>query len=678
MNFDKLFSNIESLLNLDKTKIAALNRLKIFTGIDLLLFAPFRYKKSKIFPTLDSIKHSEEVYLRLQIDSVVKPAIKSRPTEVYASNESGNIKIIFFRFHGFLDKIIKPQKIFTFQGKAEVYNSTLQITHPEIIYDAKLITEIEPVYHLTYAITNNQLRNYIHKLSILISDLKIGFDDFLIKHNMPTISDSFRALHSIKPVNTSIDNAVKSLKYFEAYSNQLGFKHLKNITNKNIGRQFVVNKIEQDKIVKNLGFSLTNGQKMALSEIQEDQKQAIQMLRMLQGDVGCGKTLVAILSSLNVLSSGGQVAIMAPTEVLAQQHYNSICKILDSLDYKISILTSKIKGKQRNQILRDLENGDINLIVGTHSLIQEKVKFKDLSYVVVDEQHKFGVNQRMNLTSKGNLPDILVMSATPIPRTLSLSMFGDLSMSLITTMPKQRKPIKTYVMPISKTNDVISSLSRIIEKNQKIYWICPLIEKNEEDLEKEEIYIDVETRYQFLTKIYGDKVGFLHGNLSSDDKEKIINSLRDGEINILVSTTVIEVGIDISDASLIIIENAEKFGLAQLHQLRGRVGRGEIESTCILIYGKRTSKIAFERLKIMRESNDGFYISEEDLKLRGEGELLGEKQSGTQNFIFLDLLLDSEIIYECYNLAKDKIITQDEIRVISTFNQSIFKNNLLT
>lgn len=680
LKFDLLFAPIENLLSLNKTKIAALKRLNILSGLDLLLSRPFRYRKNKKFPKIAELSNGDDIYIKLKIDEIIKPSKKSKPVEIYASNETGSIKIIFFRFHSFLEKILKPGKIFIFHGNVELYNFSPQLTHPEIIYDQKQISEEEPIYHLTYGITNNQIRTYIFSLINFLDDADFRvIDKYLLSKNLPLINDAFKKIHSYGNNNTSVENAIYSMKYLESFSNQLGFKYIRNITDNNNGKIFEIDKNTQNKILESLGFSLTSGQEEALRDIQEEQKSNIQMLRMLQGDVGCGKTLVSLLSAVNVLKSGMQVAVMAPTEVLASQHYSLFNKILSEFGYEVTLLTSKVKGKQRNLILDSLKNGKTNLIVGTHSLIQEKVKFKELGYVIVDEQHKFGVNQRMQLATKGAHPDILVMSATPIPRSLSLTIFGDLSMTKIMNKPKNRKEIKTSVMPSIKINEISTNLSKILEKGEKIYWICPLIEQSADDdnLEKEIDYIDVETRYNELSSIYTRDVGFLHGNMSSVEKEEIIEKFRLGEIKILVSTTVIEVGIDVPDATLIVIENSEKFGLAQLHQLRGRVGRSDLQSNCILIYGKKSSKIAFERMKIMRDSNDGFYISESDLKLRGQGDLLGERQSGEESFIFLDILSDVEIIVEMNRLANEIKIDNNELKIISIFNQSLFNNKLM-
>jgi ATP-dependent DNA helicase RecG len=677
MTVHKLFLPIEKILNLNKSKISALYRLNIKTGIDLLLHIPVKYRKYKIFPSIMGIKEEDNVYLKVKIDEILVPSKKSSPVKIYASNETGSITLIYFKFHDFLKNYIKVGKTITFSGKVEFFDYRAQISHPEIIYGG-IISDLEAIYPRTYALTNNQIRSYILDVISNLQGIKFSvIDDYLKSQNLPIIRDAFFKIHSIGNSHLDLKESVKSLKYFEAFSNQLGFKMLRFESCKNPGSSFFANKELQDKILLKLGFNLTIGQKSALRDIEKDQESSAQMLRMIQGDVGCGKTLVALLSSINVTSFNAQVAIMAPTEVLAVQHYENFQKILSGFGISAELINAKIKGKKRNEILKRLEDGDIDIIIGTHSLIQEKIKFKNLRYIVVDEQHKFGVAQRLELMSKGNNPDMLVMSATPIPRTLSLTMFGDLAISKIETKPESRKPIDTYVIPSSKIEDLTDSLKTVIDKGEKIFWVCPLIQQNETEENVDIIYTDVETRFEYLKKQYGDKVGILHGSMNMDEKSDAINALKNTQTQILVSTTVIEVGIDIPDATLIVIENAEKFGLAQLHQLRGRVGRGSIKSSCILIYGSRTSKIAFQRLKILKESNDGFYIADQDLKLRGEGELLGSRQSGEQNFIFLSVYEDSDIISKCNELSEETNIGQSENLVISFFNQQLYNNKII-
>lgn len=673
---NKLFEPISKHLSLDKTKEAALKRLGVETVIDLLLYKPISYKQKRLYPDLKTLAHGDEVIIKVEVKEIEYPARKTSPTKIFVSNETGAVTLTFFKFHSYLKSYYKIGNKLTLAGKVEFFDYRAQISHPEVIFDSALPKSrddvfIEPRYGLTYAITNSQVRNYIAKALPLAKDIPEWLPDELLKeYNLPSFYGALCEIHGVDaPRDDALATANLRLKIDEAISNQLGFKYIKEQTIAQKGKSFKNNNELKQRVINRLGFELTQDQQDVIAEIELDQLNEMQMLRMVQGDVGCGKTIVAILTALNVIGAGYQAAIMVPTEVLATQHYNSALQLLSEIGLNVQLLTGKILGKNRKEVLDSIESGEANFIVGTHALFQENVKFKNLGYIIVDEQHRFGVNQRMELIAKGEHPDVLIMSATPIPRSLSLTMFGDLAISKIQTMPKSRKPVSTLVAPINKLEDVYKSVSSKIEKDEKVFWICPLIENTEEKNQFE--YIDVETRFQELKLRFGDKVGFLHGQIKPDEKNNIIGSLRDGAINILVATTVIEVGIDIPDATLIVIENSEKFGLAQLHQLRGRVGRGSLESMCLMLYGKFTSKIAFERMKIMKESHDGFYIAEQDLKLRGEGDLLGEKQSGEQNFKFLDISQDSNIITTCHNIAKRLTIDDSKKLQLMIYNKNV-------
>lgn len=682
-----IFDEIDKHLKLDKPKVEGLARLGIYRVIDLLIYTPYDYKELKIFPDLTKLHHEEEVIIKVTVKEIKYPQKRSSPTKIYCANHTGGITVTYFNMHSYLKTIYRIGNVLTISGKVEFYDNFPQISHPDIIYDANLISSKEPKYALTYGLLNNQLRSYISKLLPLAEKTQEWLPKEIIDHyELPSFYEALKSIHSISNSNNSTKNSsTKSflrLKIDEAFSNQLGFKFIQEKCIKEKDRIFPKDLELQSRILKKFPYSLTQGQLNAIKEIESDQIKNDQMLRMVQGDVGCGKTIVAFLASLNVLKSGGQVALMAPTEVLASQHFEFVSKYLDNTGYQTCLLSSKTKPKEREKLFASIKNGEIHYIVGTHSLLNEKLEFKDLAFVIVDEQHKFGVNQRIELVSKGNNPDVLIMSATPIPRTLSLTYFGDLSMTKITEMPSNRKKINTVVSSTTKLPDVFHLVSNKIKNNEKIYWICPLIsqaDNNEQEnkANKDQIYIDVAQRYEYLQGLFGDKVGELHGALKQEKKHSIIEEFRNGEISILVSTTVVEVGVDVPDATLIVIENAEKFGLAQLHQLRGRVGRGSLDSSCILLYGKYTSKIAFERLKIMKESSDGFYIAEKDLLLRGEGELLGEKQSGAQNFRFVDLAADYEIIKACNKAVSNLTINQDLIQVISIFNKNIIDKKVV-
>ena len=419
---------------------------------------------------------------------------------------------------------------------------------------------------------------------------------------------------------------------------------------------------EFNKIKNKIIFELTNDQIKAINEINFDLKSNQKMFRLLQGDVGSGKTIVSLIASANVVSSGFQVSIMAPTEILAKQHYDLANKLFDK-NIAIKLLTSKTEKRKRKEILYDLSNNLVNIIIGTHSLFQEKIKYNNLGLIIIDEQHKFGVKQRKKLSDKGGKNcDVLVMSATPIPRTMIMTIFGDMDTSIIKNKPKNRKEIKTYSKLETKTNEIINFLKKQINLGNQAFWVCPLIEESKKVDHKSSI-----KRYEELKKIFKNKVGLLHGSLSSDEKNDILLNFLNKKIDILVSTTIIEVGIDFPNANIIIIENANKFGLSQLHQLRGRVGRGDKESYCILMFKSNLSQNAKKRISILKSTNDGFKISEEDMKLRGYGDLLGFKQSGLQTFRLADPVLNEDLF----------LLAEKEIKKIELDDKNFNKYNTL-
>ena len=388
-----------------------------------------------------------------------------------------------------------------------------------------------------------------------------------------------------------------------------------------------------------LPYALTRSQEQALAEINADLASADRMLRLLQGDVGSGKTVVALLAMARAAEAGGQAALMAPTEILSRQHFATIAPLAARAGLTVAILTGREKGRERAAVLDGLESGSINIVIGTHALFQEPVVYHDLVLAIVDEQHRFGVHQRLAITAKGDAPDMLVMTATPIPRTLVLTAFGDMDVSRLTEKPAGRKPIRTVTLPLERLDELIGRMREAIAEGQKIYWICPLVEESDEIK-----LMAAEDRYAMLAPIFGGAVGLVHGRMKGAAKDEAMRAFKAGETRILVATTVIEVGVDVPDATIIVIEHAERFGLAQLHQLRGRVGRGDRPSTCVLLYKAPLGETAKRRLSVMRETEDGFLISEEDLKLRGEGELLGTRQSGTPGFQVARIELHADLL----------------------------------
>ncbi len=419
----------------------------------------------------------------------------------------------------------------------------------------------------------------------------------------------------------------------------------------------------QNKLISNLKFKLTIDQITSLKNINKDMESKQKMFRLLQGDVGSGKTIVSVIAALNAVKAGYQVAIMAPTEILAIQHYKFILENFNTF-CNPEILTAKTEYKKRKDILNDLLNNKIDILIGTHSLFQEKITYFNLGLIIIDEQHKFGVNQRKKLSDKGGKDcDVLVMSATPIPRTMMMTIYGDMDISLIKSKPKNRKPIKTYSKNETKINDVINFIKSEISKKNQVFWVCPLIKES-----KKIDHQSAREKYKYLSKIFKDRVDIVHGTMSKEEKDKVLNKFNDRNIDILVSTTIIEVGIDFPNANVIVIENSNKYGLSQLHQLRGRVGRGNKESSCILMFKAGLSENARKRITILKNTNDGFKIAEEDLKIRGYGDILGFKQSGLKKYNLADPIQHKDL----FDIAEKEIkkIEKNNIK-INNFNKLI-------
>ena len=493
---------------------------------------------------------------------------------------------------------------------------------------------------------------------INIPDLKEWLsDEILKKFNYISWKKAILELHDPKNIKKK-GNFLNRLIFDEIISTFLINSKIRKTINKikKVNKKF--DNKEFNRIKNRIDFKLTNDQKVAISQINNDLKSNKKMFRLLQGDVGSGKTIVALIASANVISSGFQVSLMAPTEILAKQHYN-LAKKLFGKDVNVKILTSKSEYAEKKEILKDLNNNLIDILIGTHSLFQEKIKYNKLGLIIIDEQHKFGVKQRKKLSDKGGKNcDVLVMSATPIPRTMIMTVFGDMDKSIIKNKTKNRKEIKTYSKLETKIDEIIKFVKNQINQKNQVFWVCPLIEESKKVDHQSSV-----KRYENLKKIFKDKVGLLHGALDKQEKNNILLDFLNKKINILVSTTVIEVGIDFPNANIIIIENANKFGLSQLHQLRGRVGRGDKESYCILMFKSNLSENAKKRINILKKTSDGFKISEEDMKLRGYGDLLGFKQSGLQSFRLADPVVNEDLF----------LLAEKEVKRIELENESLDK-----
>lgn len=676
-----LFKPISQLLKLQPHTIKALERLGLYLVRDLLLHKPHNYLTRSLNPNLSALKHGDHIITEVTIRDVQQPKRRGAPLKIYADNDTGSILLIFFnKLHPFIFNQLRVGMKRIVEGKVELNDFYYQISHPDLIVDRKHVEGIESIYPLTHSINNKQLHGYVlkaldtasseHKCASVARDGREGFTSQLL--------EALNGIHVPKSLS-EIETHTKTLARLELLANQLTLSHIRKLNNTQRGAAFPKAKELQDKILKGLQFRLSSGQEDVIKEIEADQASKARMTRMLQGDVGSGKTLVALMTMLNVAEQGKQSALMAPTDLLATQHFAFFSKALGN--YAVALLTGKTKPAERRDILTKLESGEILMLIGTHALFQSRVIFGNLGYIIIDEQHRFGVQQRLELLAKADNPDLLLMTATPIPRSLTLTLFGDMAVSRLMTKPQNRPEIKTIATPKSKTEEVINALSRKIQANEKVYWICPLIEQDDAEDDHTELdsnpkLSDVISRFNTINELYPEKAALLHGKLPSAVKDDIMMRFKNGDINILVSTTVIEVGIDVPDATLIVIENAERFGLAQLHQLRGRVGRGELLSHCILLYAHLGGMIK-ERIEIMRTSNDGFYIAEEDLKLRGGGEVLGMKQSGQREFRFADLTKNMDLLINCSKEAEKIQDSADVDLLMRIFDGGLIERGLV-
>lgn len=604
--------------------------------IDLLFHAPHSLVDRRNQPGIARAPQGAIVTITARVDRhQAPPRGKSNiPYRVLLHDETGELSLVFFRGQAaWLEKQLPLDEEVTVSGKVDWFNGRATMVHPDYIVkasEAENLPLVEPIYPLTAGLSPKTLRKIIDAALPRMPELPEWIDFPVVqKQGLPSIRDSFMMLHEPRDPE-DIDPqtpARRRLAYDEFLAGQLSLSLVRQRLRKVAGQPVHATGEISSKILQSLPFSPTNSQTEAIREALADMAGEDRMLRLLQGDVGSGKTLVALMTMAAVIESGGQAVLMAPTEILARQHYATISKFAASAGLGIEVLTGRTKGREREDILERIASGQAQIIIGTHALFQDSVSYKNLMLAVVDEQHRFGVHQRLRLTAKGISPHMLVMTATPIPRTLVLAAFGDMDVSKLTEKPAGRKPIQTITIPNERTGEIVQRLKGALAEGKKAYWICPLVEESEEsDL------MSAEERHATLTSALGPGIGLIHGRMSGPEKDAVMLAFKSGEIRLLVATTVVEVGVDVPDATIMVIEHAERFGLAQLHQLRGRVGRGDEASTCILLYKGPLGETGHARLSIMRETEDGFRIAEEDLKLRGEGELLGTRQSGTPGF----------------------------------------------
>ncbi len=629
--------------------------------LDVIFHKPIDFVDRRFSPKLKDAPNGKIATIEVRIEKHSPAPRRGLPSRVKATDGTGSIDIVFFNANkDWIAKQLPLGEARLISGKIEHYQGQIQMVHPDMIGspdERATIETIEPVYPLTAGLTNKTTRKAVQGALGLLPKLSEWLDSaYKTKNKWPDWHKAMETLHTpTSEAGLSPTHPVRErLAYDELLANQLSLALVRLHQKKQNGRAWKGNENLRRKILGVLPFDLTGAQKRTLQEIDEDMHSPLRMLRLLQGDVGSGKTIVAAIAMMNVIECGAQAAIMAPTEILARQHEESFKPWLEAAGISYITLTGRNKGKERQNILDEIKSGEAQVVIGTHSLFQETVEFKDLGLAVIDEQHRFGVHQRLELSRKSKGTDVLVMTATPIPRTLTLTAYGDMEVSRLDEKPAGRKPIDTRLLPKEKVETIIEAITRQIKKGARVYWVCPLVEESEKlDLEA------AEARYDVLRERFGAEVGLIHGRLKANEKDIVMSAFARGDIKILVATTVIEVGVNIPEASIMVIEQAERFGLSQLHQLRGRVGRGNTKSFCFLVYAAGLTQTAKERLRTMRETEDGFAIAEKDLELRGGGEILGTRQSGLPTFKLADLTVHGDLLVAARDDTK-LILSRDE------------------
>ena len=635
-----LFAPVRSLSGIGPKLAPLFDRLLAPQGqearlIDVLLHLPHSAIDRRLNANLGEAVAGETGTYEVRV-LAHKPSPPGRarvPYRVLTEDDTDDLALVFFSAQRARIEAMLPIGAIRFvSGKIDIFDNKKQMIHPDRVLDADAYAKLppfEPVYGLTAGLYPRVLQKASQAALPKIPTLEEWSDPLLImREKWPSFTDALKNLHSPKSKDELAPEASSRVRlaYDELFAGQLALLLMRERMKKEAGTSRTGDGQLVNAALATLPFSLTEAQKAALQDIKKDLASTERMLRLLQGDVGSGKTIVAFLAMVMAAESGWQSALMAPTEILARQHYERLKPFAETIGLSIVLLTGREKGVARTQALTGLAEGTTTLAIGTHALFQESVEFKKLGLAVIDEQHRFGVHQRLALAHKGEAVDMLVMTATPIPRTLVLTYFGDMDVSLIREKPAGRKPIDTRALPLERIDEIVESLKRPLQEGRRIYWVCPLVDESE-DLD----LAAVEERAETLRKIYGDRVGLVHGKMKGADKDRAMADFASGKTKILVATTVIEVGVDVPEASIMIIEHAERFGLAQLHQLRGRVGRGAERSSCVLLYGP-LGEIGRARIDTMRKTEDGFEIAEEDLKLRGEGDVLGTRQSGMPGF----------------------------------------------
>ena len=660
---------------LTENQAKKLKKLGINSTIDVILYLPNRYSDQTSIHKIQNLKIGEISQIQVTVNEV---EVRYRPKKnliLYVSDETGEMQIRFLHYYPSQIKQFESLDMVRFYGEVRYQSGYIEMIHPEysqVSVTTPLPKNLTPIYSVTKGLSQGMLRKLIRKHIDYVIQKKMYLDlfpDFYKKYDYPSFEYAISYLHEPSKIEAKnifdVQNSkfYKRLVYDELLAQQLFLRRQYNSQKNNQSPKFKNAKLSKKIFLKQLSFALTDSQKIVLEEIQNDFKKGMPMNRLLQGDVGCGKTVVATMASIDCVEEGFQVAFMAPTEILAEQHYEKIKTWFCNFAYEIILLTGSMTKKEKLLAYQKVEKGTAHIVVGTHALFQEAVTFHKLGFYIIDEQHRFGVEQRMMLKNKSKdqkklEPHQLMMSATPIPRTLSMSFFAHMDVSTIKDLPGGRRPITTKIYLNDKRKQLLNLIDQHCKKNNQIYWVCPLIEESE--------FLDLKTvndTFQELSKYFvNQKVNLIHGRMKAEEKKEIMKEFQENKIQILVATSVIEVGVDVPNATLMIIENSERLGLSQLHQLRGRIGRGEKDSFCVLLYKNKLTTSARQRLKTIYENIDGFKIAEEDLKLRGPGELLGFKQSGMPTLRFANLNRDMEILEMARNDA-DKLISKKDKNV---------------
>tara|TARA_Y100000389_G_scaffold117411_1_gene114636 strand:- start:1585 stop:3624 length:2040 start_codon:yes stop_codon:yes gene_type:complete len=653
-----IFNDVQKLKGVGIQLSKYLKKKKIEKIKDILLNLPYsETDRSKLYK-LNELEVGKIQTVKVLVKKLNFPRMRNLPNKIIGEDDTGKIDIVYFNSReGYLRKLFPINEYVIISGKINYFNNKYQITNPDYVTtldNQKFVLKNIPKYNLTKGINEKKYRKISEQVVYNIPNVEDWLNnDFIKQNNLLNWNESIKKLHTTNDAKDNKSKSFRRLVFDELCANFLTLsKNRKKIKKEKLSKNF--SKIFSTNIEKKLPFILTNSQQKVLEEINKDLLSNHRMFRIVQGDVGSGKTIVSLLAISNIIESGYQCALMAPTEILSKQHYELTKKIFKNTNFKIDFLTGKTEIKDRKKILKNIETGKTNFLIGTHALFQKKIHFKKLGLVVIDEQHKFGVKQRSELAKKGgNDCDVLLMSATPIPRTMMMSLYGDMDISKITEKPSKRKNIITLSKPEKKINQLWPFIQKQLINQSQVFWVCPLI--------NESLFLDYSSakkKFDLVRKKFPNKVGLIHGALDKNKRDEILKKFLNKDLSILVSTTVIEVGIDFPNATLIIIENANKFGLAQLHQLRGRVGRGKKQGTCILLFKEGLSKNAIKRIKILKESDDGFFIAEEDLKLRGFGDLIGYQQSGLKNFQFADPIIHEEL----FKLA-EKYVLNNQIYI---------------